>query len=1019
MYAQLYVRSAYSLMESTLSIKQIVETAKKLNYDAVCLTDHHVMHGTVEFFQRCIQANIKPLIGLEVDVEINSEIAPFTLIAKNNDGYLALMQWSTYLKTEANFLTLQQLESLSHQCIVIMHTEGGLFEASLLQGEYDQLLVTASQLNQTILDFYVGLSNGESSFWRNHNQQIDNLCQQQSLQTVVLAKVCFAKEDDLDVLRILKAVKDNTLMTDANIIVNGGQYFRTISELQQFYPETALTNTLQLAQNCHVDLNIKKANIPHFENKGLINSKTYLKQLCLAGLKKRRAPHTVEPIYLQRLQYELDVITKMNYEDYFLIVWDFILFARQQGIYVGPGRGSSASSLVAYVLGITHVDPIKYNLLFERFLNPQRISMPDIDIDFPDNRRQEVIDYVVKRYGAKRVAHIVTFGTFGAKQSIRDVGRVMAFSAREIDVISKLIPSLPNMTLQKALNENQRLKQIVENDQRYQRLIRYALKIEGLPRHVSTHAAGIVMSNMDLTATVPLMEIEAGVNATQYSMDYLEQFGLLKMDFLGLRNLTIIDEVVKMIPEPLDILKIPLDDKKTFDLLQRVDTVGIFQLESAGMKQLLKKMVPQTFEDIAATIALFRPGPMENIDTYLKARKNADKIEYLHPDLKEILEETFGVMIYQEQIMQVAQKIAGFSLAKADILRKAMSKKQATELVALKSEFIAGCVTNGYQQALAEEIYALILKFANYGFNKAHSVAYALVAYQMAYLKANYPLQFFTCLLNSVTYSSIKTKEYLDESTICGVRYLPPSVQFSNGHYIIDQQQIRLPLSIIKNVGTVACQAIVGERIKHGLYLDFYDFVARVTNCKVNRKVIESLIYAGALDDFKLSRETMLQALNEALVYTNLITITTVNGDYQLDFSLVSKPEPIKMVDNEHEKLEREKEVLGFYLSSHPLVSVKHKYQYVGDTIAQVKEKQGNVSVLGFIKRIKQHKTKRGDMMAFCVLADEFQEIDLVLMPNVYKQYQNDLAVQAIVYVTGKMDIKGSILVNSLKVLTL
>ena len=1012
MFTQLYAKSCFSLMESTLSIETLVKTAKDLNYQGVCLSDKDVLHGALDFYYTCQKHQITPLIGLLIDVKLDELVFPISIIAKNQAGYQALMNCSFEISTSNDFIPYEKLLSYQNNCVIIIHSEKGIFESALLANDYNFIKDKLAFFKNSLNDFYLGLSNGESVFWRNLNNELEKIAFKENVSVVALPKVSFKDEQDETTLKVLKAIKTNSKLSDLTLKVNGGNHFYNLEKLNEFYSKNALDNTNQILKKCHFELEKRETLLPIFNPE--INSNDYLKELCFLGLKKRFNDNNIEHKYLTRLNYELSVINKMNYADYFLIVWDFILFARKQNIYVGPGRGSSAGSLVAYCLGITHVDPLKYGLLFERFLNPERISMPDIDVDFPDNRRQEVIDYVVSRYGTSKVAHIITFGTFGARQAIRDVGRVLDFSTNEIDILSKLIPNKIGITLTQAFNENKRLQEIINNDKRYLNLYQLANKLEGLPRHISMHAAGIVLSEKDLLETVPLMKLDDNNYVTQFSMEYLEELGLIKIDFLGLRNLTIIDEVLKLLESPIDILKIPLDDLKTYKLLQDVMTLGIFQLESHGMRNLLQQLKPHQFTDLVVAIALFRPGPMENIGNYLKARNQPESVVYSNPVLKEILSETAGIIIYQEQIMEIAQKMAGFSLGKADTMRKAMSKKSFIELSSLEEDFINGAIKKGFSQQLAEETYALILKFANYGFNKAHSVAYGLIAYQMAYLKANYPTEFFCALLNSVKSSSSKTKEYLDEAMLVEVHFLPLSVNKSEIDYKIENAKLRLPLTIIKNLGTVSSNQLIKARQELGDYLDFFDFVAKASLFKVNRKVIEALIDAGALNEFNSSKETLRQALNDALVYTNLITVIKDNN-YKLDFSLVSKPElknydSLPLVD-----LEKEEEVLGFYLSNHPLVAIKHKLKYIGNNILEIKKKKDDIATLALVNKLKPYQTKTNEAMAFLTITDEVSEIEVVVLPKQYQKIANWIKEDELIYITGDIDKKGALVAQSIR----
>ena len=672
---------------------------------------------------------------------------------------------------------------------------------------------------------------------------------------------------------------------------------------------------------------------------------------------------------------------------------------------------------MSYCLGITHVDPIHYHLLFERFLNPERVSMPDIDTDFPDNRRDEVIDYVTKLYGNSRVSHIITFNTLAAKQVIRDVGRALDIPLREIDTLCKMIPNKLKVTLRTAYDESSRFKERVNSSDKYKKLFRIALRLEGLPRHASLHAAGIIFANEDISNVCPLIDVDEGVRASQYTMEYLEELGLIKMDFLGLRNLTIIDEIVHDInrdpTQQIEIMKIPLDDANTYELIRKVDTMGVFQLESEGMKNLIRQMKPVNFEDVVATIALFRPGPMENIPEYLNRREHPETIDYIHPDLKPILENTYGIMIYQEQIMQVATRMAGFTLAKADILRKSISKKKEAELGKLQQDFIQGALQKGYSEALAIHVYELIMKFANYGFNRSHSVAYGMIAYQMAYLKANYPLYFFTSLLNSVIGSDTKTNEYVFEAKKRDIKVLLPSVNASGLSYVIEQNALRYPLVGIKGIGLAIVHPLLQEREAQGLFQDFFDFVARITKYRIAKKAIEALIYAGALDCFRVNRFSMIASLDDAIRYADLVKIED-QDQILLDFDLVSKPAMTTLKENKAIRIEKEKEYLGFYLTTHPIAELRNTMNLSLVPISMLLTLGNYVKFVCQIERCKPFRTKNGHMMMFVLASDEGTKLDLVCMPNIFELHQQDLVKGNYLYVEGVIDKENSCLVKKL-----
>lgn len=1007
MFAILDVKSAYSLFDGTMSVKNIVISAVKKGYSAVAINDLNTLFALMEFKKEAQENNIQALFSLRVKIQEQNNLT-YLLYAKNNKGYLDLLQLSTALLSEKKALSYNEMLNYIDDCVVVVYGEGGIIE----NDEID----TSRYLNlfkSTLKDFYIGISNNSSNKWKVDNDKLKQVCKSRQIKTVALPKVEFNTAKDVDVKRLYVAMKNNRLYSDHNNYVNEKNYFLDLKTIKKYYDKEDIDNTIEIANKCQVNFNtLKKAKLPKFENPANVSSEKYLSSLCIMGLNKR-LNKMVTYEYSNRLKYELNVINEMGFSDYFLIVYDFILFARKNNILVGPGRGSSASSLVAYALGITHIDPIKYGLLFERFLNPARISMPDIDIDFPDNKRSQVIDYVSNKYGKNQVAHIITFGSFAAKQSIRDVGKALNIPTYQLNRISNMIPNQAKIKLNDVYNSNMQFKKMIDDDSKFQLLFQLAKKIEGLPRHTSLHAAGIVLADQKLVNYLPLMEVEGQYNVTQFSMEYLEELGLNKMDFLGLRNLTIIANVIENI-ENFNIFEIPLDDIKTYKLIAAGETTGIFQLESYGMTKLLKQLKPRKFNDIVAAIALYRPGPMENIPDFLKGRFNNEEITYIHSDLEEILKETYGIIVYQEQIMQIAQKMASFSLAKADILRKAMSDKNAQALGSLREEFILESRKNNYLKKDAVKVYNLIEKFANYGFNKAHSVAYSLIAYQMAYLKANHYFEFYISLLNSVIGGPSKTREYVLECRRRNILIFKPNINFSQNQFIQHKQGILFPLLAIKGIGKLVCDKIIDERNK-GKFIDFFDFIARVNAIKIKRNIIENLIYAGALDSFGHNRTTMIEGLDQALMYADLVKVDA--EETTLDFNIVSKPKLIKNKEDELFELEKEKEVLGFYLSTHPIVKRKKDLNYQGDQVSEVKKTKTTNNLLIYVTAVKQHRTKNGKLMAFLKSNDETDSIDLVIMPNLYENLEEKLISGTYILISGKIDRRESILVNNLKLL--
>lgn len=994
MSVHLHVRSCYTLLNSTLRIADIVALAKNNGYTSVALCDKQVMHGAMAFHYEAKKQGIHAIFGMECDCSYEDMTCNLILLAKDDIGYQDLLALSTRYNTDRTPVSLNELKDYCEHCIVLNGGDHSSLEAAIIKEDEAQIKAILTLYQNSFASFYCAIACNDSGLLRIKNLLLKKCAQELDIETCALSRVYYGDKEDEESYKILCAIDQGVSIEDKTLNYAPRRYFRSQKEMIELYEEQDLQMSDKIAEMCQVSFQFEHVHLPHFKNKLNISSEEYLRKLCYKGLAKRMNFQTVPAEYKKRLDYELQVIISMNYADYFLIVYDFIRYARSQDIYVGPGRGSAAGSLVAYCLGITHVDPIHYHLLFERFLNPERISMPDIDTDFPDNRRNEVIDYVRDLYGKDHVAHIITFNTLGAKQVLRDIGKVMRVNQRDIDMLCKQIPYLPKVTLQYAYEQNPRFKQMVNSSNQLRHVYEKALKLEGLPRHASLHAGGIVFSAEPIQTVCPLIEVDEGMCATQFTMDYLEDLGLIKMDFLGLRNLTIIDEIVHAInadrKEPLNIMKIPLDDKKSYDLLCHCDTIGVFQLESEGIKNLIRQLQPREFEDIVATIALFRPGPMENIPEYLKRKKNPQYIDYIHPSLKPILENTYGIMIYQEQIMQISQKMAGFSLAKADNLRKAISKKHSDEIRQLEAEFIEGAQKKGYTQALAKHVYELIMKFANYGFNRSHSVAYALVAYQLVYLKANYPLYFFCSLLNSVIGSETKSSEYIFEARKRGIQVLVPSVNSSQSQYIIEGSALRFPLTAIKNIGSAVCSAIVEERESHGSYGDYFDFIARMITKKVNKKTVETLINAGALDCFKINRASLSATMDDAFRYGDLVKVEDEN-QIMIKFDLVSKPAVKTMRDNATIRSLKEREAIGFYLSEHPIAQLRKDVDGKLQPLISLSAKRGYIQFLCYLERTREHRTKNGELMMFGVGADDSGKIDLVIFPKIYQQYRDIL----------------------------
>lgn len=1015
----LHTRSSYSLLESPIRLEELVKKAVEEKKDSIVLTDHKTMFGTMEFIKLCQKYHLKPIIGLEFEISINQEKIGLIALAKNNEGFYNLIKLSTILSTRA--LNLDEIYPYLENTIVLTAGINDSLEKYLELDRYDEGINCLKELASHIQDFYLSICMNDSNFHQKLNQKLKEMAETLSIPTTALSRIYYLKKEEVENLRILKAIEKQTTVSDQTLDVEYNRFWRTDEEMKTLYSEEDLVRSQFIADQCNIDLeHFNKSQLPVFVNKLNVDSKTYLIKLCKAGLLKR-LNNKLDSTYVRRLEYELSVIAHMGFTDYFLIVYDMIRFARTQDILVGPGRGSAAGSLVAYCLGITHIDPIKNDLLFERFLNPERISMPDIDTDFPDDRRNEILDYLQQRYGSNHVSQIITFSALKAKQVIRDVGKVYGYSNLEIDRINKLIPNTNiKMSLKELWNENINFRQLIQSDPKYLKLYQKAVDLEGLPRHTSQHAAGIVLSQKDILTICPLYYVDDSIHVTQYTMQYLEELGLIKMDVLALKNLTTIANVLKDIQEKehktIDIFRLDLNDKKTFDLLSSADTVGVFQFESEGIKNLLKKIRPRTFSDIAVTLALYRPGPMENIPLYLHQRANPASIHYLHPLLEPILKETYGVMIYQEQIMKIAQVIGQMSLSQADSLRKAMSKKNRVLMDSYKKIFIDGAISQKIDRKDAQEIFATMEHFADYGFNKSHSYAYASTAYAMAYLKANYPLYFYRNLLNSVIGSETKSAEYIFECTKRNIRILPCSIMDSNLEYTIEKDALRMPLQVLKGIGKNICEKILTERAKKP-FTDLFECVARLIAIKINENILTVLINAGALDAFGYSRMTLRENLRRIISYANIVKID--DGDIHFDFSIASKPNLLNYEDRPLEKAKNEKLVYGFYISQHPIEAIRAKYFTDIRPLADLKKHIGYIRVLGRINRVKTHRTKKGDLMCFLSLEDESQFIDVAIMPALYQKEKERLKVNQILLIEGKKDREDSILANRIKMINI
>ncbi len=937
-YVPLWVKTDYSLLSSLIKIDDLINTLSELNINACAICDDNLF-GTMEFYTKCKKKNIKPIIGLEVKLDYT-----ILLYAKNYHGYQNLCNINTiYLENKLNF---DELVKYMSDLVVVVPFE--------FKDKIENLKIYTE-------DLFIGYDSLEQKELIDENK-------------VFIKKTLCLNEDEEKYLKYLYKIKETKKEAP-----------KDVSMLKSLQAEDK-KSTIYLSELCNLEIPKKDDLLPIYNDDKNFDGKKYLTDLCVVGLKKR-LDNNVPLKYVERLKRELNVIIKMGFCNYFLVVWDYVKYAKKNNIMVGPGRGSAASSLVSYCLGITDIDPIKYDLLFERFLNPERVTMPDIDIDFDAEKRDEVINYVVKRYGKDKVSGIITFSNLLAKQVIRDVARIFEISNYKVDNLLRNFDDKKDLSYQ--LN-NINVKRILNDDDDLKKVYDISLKLEGIKRHASVHAAGIIISNKKLCNYVPLTLGTDGIYLCGYTMNYIEDLGLLKMDFLGLKNLSVIDRIIKK--ANVKFSDIPLDDKRTFELFSSGDLDGIFQFESPGMKKFITELKPEKIDDLIAAVALYRPGPMQNIETYVARRHKKEKITYIHDDLKEILSSTYGIIIYQEQIMQIAVKMAGFSYSKADELRRAMSKKKEDVLLSYKKDFINGSIEKGYSTKVSEEIYNLILKFANYGFNKAHSVSYAIVGYKIAYLKVHYPL-FFECeVLNNYIGVINKTKNLVNECKRLGVRILNPKINISTERYEISDDKLIFPLSLIKGVGTLTARNIVKERLENGNFSSYLNFVRRCY--KFGKDVLRNLILSGALDGFGKNKKTLIENLGDAINYAELCN--------DLDESLVFKPELRDYDEYSKEELTKyEIELFGFYISNHPT----SKYITDNSITTNKLEKyfDSSVTMVLYLERKKEIDTKAKEKMMFINASDSFGNIELVMFPKTYNKFFN-IPIPGVYKISGKVE---------------
>ena len=996
----LYNRSSYSLLASCLTIDQLADFAWNNGYQSVGLIDRNVMYGTMEFYYACTRRGLKPVYGLEIEVRINERRYPFVLLARNLDGFRELLKVTTAINAENKVYDKESLSALSDNLYIIDVCYGGYLEKNIRDSG-----VTVKWYKER--NIFIGLKPARGIYDYQLNADISQLAFDNGLTAIAMPLALYEKEEDFRVYRIMQQLNNEETISESNSKYGFNRL--TLSQYVSMYDDISRKNAERLADSCNVDLSqMEPASLPDYRRNDITDRRLYLKELAKVGLKKRFAGKEVPAEYYERLEYETDVITGMGFENYFLIVWDIIRYARNNGINVGIGRGSAAGSLTAYCLGITHIDPLQYGLLFERFLNPERITLPDIDIDIPDDRRTDLIDYVRETYGSDNVCRIVSFSTFATKQALIDVGKAMDIPSSTVNLITKNIPDNYKGTLKNLYDTNPKFAQAVNSEDRTLKMYQTACRLEGLPKLLTTHPAGIIISRDPLINYVPLTSYGQGLMC-QYQMNYLEKLGLIKIDFLGLRHLKIINDILDEIPDELNLLKIDLQDRETYELLGRGDTTGVFQLESEGMKNLLRQIKPNVFSELVDIVALYRPGPMKFIPDYIEARKSC-RVNYIHQDLKEILQPTYGVMIYQEQVMQAAQKIAGFSYGKADIMRKAISKKNEQEIEALKNDFISGALKNGYSSVIAEEIFRQIERFAQYGFNKSHSVAYSSIAYQQAYLKAHYPLIFYKTVLNNIVGNKEKTNAYLAECRSSNIAFTGLNVCSSTDEYTISDGKLLPPLTLIKGLDRNVIRNIIADRQTNGMFADYFDFVCRCHISRVSEDQLRLLILSGSCDCFKLTRATMLA--NMSIIITYAQTCYS-EAQKRLDYSLASRP-ALRILPEMKDKARLESGIIEVYINGHPVEAYRKDYPEALTAKAALRKK-GKVSVIVRSRYIKEHYLQNsGTTMCFIDGEDESGEISLAIMPELYEKVRNRIKKNVIYYAEGNITNRDSVRVTRL-----
>ncbi len=1043
-FVHLHVHTQYSLLDGACLIPNLINKAVEYRMPALAMTDHGNIFGAIEFYGECMEKGIRPIIGCEVYIAPNSRFEKASHGIREASFHLTLL-----VKDEVGYRNLMKLVSVGYlegfyykpridKEILSQYAQGLICLSGCLKGELSHLILGGvEKLYLDLVDsfksifghenFYLELMDNNIAEQKKVNEALVRVSRKLGVPFVATNDVHYLVRGDAQAHEALLCIQTQTTLDDPDRMrfQTDEFYFKSDGEMKELFSDLpeAITNTVSIAERCNLELDFSQTYLPHYHPPEGKSRQAYLRQLCEESLIKRY-PNADEAVR-DRLEHELSIINNAGYTSYFLIAWDFVRYAKENNIPSGPGRGSAAGSLVSYLLGVTDIDPLKYDLIFERFLNPQRVSLPDIDIDFCYERRGEVINYVTQKYGKDNVAQIITFGTMGAKAVVRDVGRVMNMPYAEVDRIAKLIPTDPNITLSGAIRQEPELKNLYQNDPQVTQLLNTSKALEGLTRHASTHAAGVVISEEPLTNYTPLFKTSDDQITTGYSMSALEKIGLLKMDFLGLRTLTVIDETIKIIKRTkninVEIDKIPLDDPKTYRLLSSAHSLGIFQLESSGMRDLLKKLKPEKFEDIISLLALYRPGPIGSgmVDDFITRKHGEVTISYDDKRLESILEPTYGIIVFQEQVMKIVNELAGFSLSQADLLRRAISKKTPGVMEEQRKEFIEGAVKNGVDRGVASKIFSQIEYFAGYGFNRSHSAAYGLISYRTAYLKANFPLEFMTALLTSEKDNTDKIVSYINEAARMGIKILPPDVNESFANFTaVGTDAIRFGLGAVKNVGQGAIDSIIEARGEYGRFKSLYEFCEHIDLRLVNRKVIESLIKCGVFDSQRVHRSQLMAILDRALESAGGIQKDRLNGQLSF-FDAFEHSEGFKKTFQEiprikewpeNQLLSFEKEMLGFYITRHPLVRYEKllKTYASSSSVDLTHYRDGDrVSIGGIISRLKQTTTKRtNEKMAIVGLEDLRGTIEVLIFPRVFSRVAQFVKMSSLIFVKGRVNLR-------------